>query len=239
MVKPYQKEEYIKQMVVDNDRKARLKQHHYRWQKIKEDWLLIGPDGWRVTEQEAEQAIQEKLLQPVLSPGAWARALVAQRPLVLDTETTGLKFETGEVIELALVEMDGSIVINTLIQCQGEIPTDASQIHGITKESLADQPTFPVVWAQLVPYLSRPLVIYNAAFDVPMLAYNALRYRKRMERPQAHCLMNAYSDYLEPGRSFLSLNTACDNFEIHPGGHRALADAQAARQVLLAMAALK
>jgi DNA polymerase III epsilon subunit-like protein len=58
-----------------------------------------------------------------------------------------------------------------------------------------------------------------------------------------HCLMKQYAQYhgeLAVGSKdqFRSrkLDQACEAFGITPGGHRALADAEASRQVLLAMA---
>src|SRR5262249_34993420 len=154
--------------------------------------------------------------------------------LILDTETTGLDLGRDEIVEIALLELDGSAVLNTLVQCRGVIPGEASDIHGITKEMLQGQPTFPEMWEQLCPHLSRPLVIYNAAYDVPMLAYGALRYGLRMARPDAHCLMCWYTDYsVGAAGSYQSLGVACQAFGIEANTHRALSDAQATRQVLL------
>jgi DNA polymerase-3 subunit epsilon len=225
-------------MTTRAERNRWFRQHHYRWQQIKGTWILLGPDGWRATEQEAEQAIQQQTVRP--SPVRWAQDIVKWQPLILDTETTGLDPAKDEIIDLALVELDGTVVLNTLVQCQGIIPEDAIAIHGITNEMLQDQPTFPDVWQQLRPSLSRPLVIYNTAYDIPMLAYGALRYGLRMSRPDAHCLMCRYTEYrVGPTGSYQRLETACQEFEIEIGIHRALADAQATRQVLLHLAAVE
>jgi DNA polymerase-3 subunit epsilon len=215
-----------------------FRQHHYRWQQIKGTWILLGPDGWRATEREAEQAIQQQTIH--LSPAQWARDIMKRHPLILDTETTGLDPAKDEIIDLALVELDGTVVLNTLIQCRGIIPDDAIAVHGITNEMLRGQPTFPDMWQQLRPYLSRPLVIYNTAYDIPMLAYGALRYGLRMSRPDAHCLMCQYTEYrVGPAGSYQRLEVACQEFGIEVSSHRALADAQATRQVLLHLAAVE
>lgn len=225
-------------MMTRTERNRWFRQHHYRWQQIKGTWILLGPDGWRATEQEAEQAIQQQTMR--LSPVQWAQDIIKRQPLILDTETTGLDLAKDEIIDLALVELDGTIVLNTLVQCQGIIPDDAIAVHGITNEMLQGQPTFSDMWQQLYPYLSRPLVIYNTAYDIPMLAYGALRYGLRMSRPDAHCLMCQYTEYrVGPTASYQRLETACQELEIEIGVHRALADAQATRQVLLHLAAVK
>lgn len=220
------------------ERNRLFRQYHYRWQRIKDAEILLGPDGWRATEEEAEQAIQERQVA-CPSPVQWAQEIIQQRPLILDIETTGLSPANDEIIEIALLELDGTVVLNTLVQCRGNIPADAVAIHGISKEMLQGQPTFPEMWQQLLPHLSRPLVVYNTAYDIPMLAYNALRYRIRMPRPKAHCLMCWYTEYRAGiGAQYQSLTRACQEFGIEIGNHRALADADATRQVLLHLAAV-
>ena len=223
-------------MMNRTERNKWFRQHHYRWQQVKGTWILLGPDGWRATEQEAEHAIQQQTTRP--SPAQWAQDIIKQHPLLLDTETTGLDLGRDEIVEIALVELDGTVLLNTLVQCRGTIPEDATEIHGITNEMLQDQPTFPEMWQQLCSYISRPLVIYNAAYDVPMLAYGALRYGLRMSHPDAHCLMCRYTEYsIGTTGSYQSLGMACQAFDIETGNHRALSDAQTARQVLLRLAA--
>ena len=225
-------------MIDHTERNRWLRQHHYRWQQIKGSRILLGPDGWRATEHEAEDAIRQQTSHP--SPAQWAQDIIKQRPLILDTETTGLDLARDEIVEIALLELDGTVLLNTLVQCRGIIPNAATAIHGIAKEMLEGQPTFPEMWQQLSPHLSRPLVIYNAAYDVPMLAYGALRYGLRMARPNAHCLMCWYTEHSVGAMgSYQGLETACRAFGIEPGTHRALSDAEAARQVLLHLATVE
>ncbi len=224
-------------MATRYEQKMLFRRHHYTWNRFKGTWILLGPDGWRTTEQEAERLIQQQRQQPPPSPHEWARAMIEQRALILDTETTGLDPATDEIIELASIELDGTVIINTLVQSRKHVPADATRVHGITNEMLAGKLTFPELWDQLAPYLSRPLVIYNAAYDIPLLAYNALSYGLRMARPQAHCLMTHYTDAsVGPGGSYQKLENACRYYGIPVGNHRALADAQAARQVLTSLA---
>jgi DNA polymerase-3 subunit epsilon len=226
-----------------SQRNAFLRDHHYRWRKsFSGQWLLIGPDGYPTTEQAARSVIEQQGKSAPLSPGEWARALLEKRPLVLDTETNGLS-EHHEVIELALVEIDGTVVLNTLIQCQGEIPEDVTRIHGITKSMLSGAPSFPDVWARLLPYRDREFIIYNAAFDIPLLVQTAAQYQITLPRLKSHCLMIQYLTYVTEGQnagtsreSYRSLETACAQFGIAGGGHRAVSDAQAARAVFCRLA---
>lgn len=222
---------------------AFLRDHHYRWRKsFSGQWLLIGPDGHPTTEQAARLVIEQQGKSAPLSPGEWARALLEKRPLVLDTETSGLS-AYHEVIELALVELDGTVVLDTLIQCQGEIPEDTTRIHGITKAMLSCAPSFPDIWARLLPYRDREIIIYNAAFDVPLLVQTAARYQITLPRLKSHCLMIQYLAYVTGDQkagasreSYRSLDAACAQFGIAVGGHRAVSDAQAARAVFCRLA---
>src|SRR5947207_13913645 len=104
--------------------------------------------------------------------------------------------------------------------------------------------SFPTVWAKLAAWLDRNIIIFNAGYDVPMLKQTAVRHQITLPRLRSHCLMVQYFEYVrsksENGNhreNYHSLDVACQQFGIPKGGHRALADAQAAREVLLHLAA--
>ena len=85
--------------------------------------------------------------------------------------------------------------------------------------------------------------MYNAAFDIPLLAQTAARYQIALPRLKSHCLMIQYVAYTVGAQqsgnqreSYRSLEAACNHFGITVGGHRALSDAQAAREVLCRLA---
>lgn len=226
------------------EKNAWLREHHYRWRKNPAgEWRLIGPDGYPTTEEKAISAIelQRKHTQ---SPQEWARSMLEKRPLVLDTETCGLE-SSHEVIEIALIELDGTVAMNTLIQCQGPISEEASKLHGITKATLAEAPMFPEVWRTLLTYRNREIIIYNAGFDIPMLAWTATRYQVKFPKFKSHCLMIQFFRYAmmqkeeKDAQNYRSLEAACSQLGITiEDAHRALADAQAARALLCCLAEL-
>ena len=86
----------------------------------------------------------------------------------LDTETTGLAFNRGDrIVEIAIVDDQGRILINSLVNPERYIPRSASDIHGITDWMVRSKPTL----SQLMPEISRAIhgravIIYNAPFDV-------------------------------------------------------------------------
>jgi DNA polymerase III epsilon subunit-like protein len=82
---------------------------------------------------------------------------------------------------------------------------------------------------------------YNAGYDVQLLKETAARYRIKLPKLSTHCLMIQYSDFISFGSkrdAYPKLEAACAHFGIPAGKHRALADANAVRQVLLHLAAL-
>ncbi|HFJ9374854.1 TPA: 3'-5' exonuclease [Bacillus nitratireducens] len=56
--------------------------------------------------------------------------------VVLDTQTTGLS-ENDEIVEIAITDLDGKTLLNTLIKPTISISNDATTLHGITNETVA------------------------------------------------------------------------------------------------------
>ena len=70
-----------------------------------------------------------------------ARDTLALGPLIVDTETTGLG-DDAEIVEIAVVDSQGSIVFDSLVKPSRPIPREASDIHGITNAAVAGAPGF-------------------------------------------------------------------------------------------------
>lgn len=159
--------------------------------------------------------------------------------LYLDTETTGLGAD-AEIIEVALVEVavvdDGGVVLlNTLVNPGRSIPAAATAIHGITDDMVADAPTATEVVARVLDLArGRTVVIYNAAFDVqffPGLQEVATAVECCMRR---HAEWRGQWSEWHEGFKWHKLTVAAKDAGHDWGGgtaHRALADAQACRTV--------
>src|SRR5262245_12260367 len=79
----------------------------------------------------------------------WARQVLATgEPLLLDTETTGLEAH-DEVIQLTIVDMQGTIVLDTLVRPTRPIAPEARAMHGITDQTLAEAPPFSDLYTTL------------------------------------------------------------------------------------------
>jgi len=94
------------------------------------------------------------------------------REVVVDTETTGLSYKSGDrVIEVGCVELINHITTNRSLQfyCRvdKEISESAQKITGITNKFLSDKKKFSDHCNQFLQFIDNdPLIIHNADFDV-------------------------------------------------------------------------
>ncbi len=97
------------------------------------------------------------------------------REIVIDTETTGLSYKTGDrVIEVGCVELLNHITTNNSLQfyCKvdKEISEGAQKITGITNKFLSDKKNFNDHCDEFLKFIDNdPLIIHNADFDVGFL----------------------------------------------------------------------
>ena len=94
------------------------------------------------------------------------------REVVIDTETTGLSYKTGDrVIEVGCVELINHVATNNSLQfyCKVDkkISESAQKITGITNKFLNDKKNFNDHCDELLSFINNdPLIIHNADFDV-------------------------------------------------------------------------
>lgn len=103
-----------------------------------------------------------------------AQKYIHSDPLFLDTETTGLE-ERDEICEIAVINVQGNVLINSLVKPTVPIGGNASQIHGITNAMVADAPTFAALLPELEHALrGRTVLVWNKDFDMGKIARSAL-----------------------------------------------------------------
>ena len=166
------------------------------------------------------------------------------RKVILDTETTGLDFRTGDrVVEIGCVELMGRQITGQRFHAYlnpGRPVADSERIHGLSDEFLADKPGFAEVAAEFAAFVrGAELVIHNAAFDVGFLD-NELGLLKHEPIAQ---LCSAVTDTLRMAREMRpgkknNLNALCAEFGVDNSGrqlHGALLDAELLAEVYLAM----
>jgi len=102
----------------------------------------------------------------------WARELLdaPHNSVILDVESTGFTYRDA-ITEFAAIDLNGTVLINTLINPKQPISSKVSTITGITDTMVADQPMFADLLDELLPILTtRGVLAYNVPFDVRMIA---------------------------------------------------------------------
>src|SRR3990172_173095 len=92
-----------------------------------------------------------------------AKEWLGFNPLFLDTETTGTD-AFAQIIEIAIHDVNGRSLIDTLVHPTIPIPLEAQHIHHIPDADVARRPD---IGALDLPRLldQRHIVIYNSPFD--------------------------------------------------------------------------
>jgi DNA polymerase-3 subunit epsilon len=166
------------------------------------------------------------------------------RKVILDTETTGLDFRTGDrIVEIGCVELMGRQITGQRYHVYlnpERLVADSERIHGLSDEFLADKPKFAEIAADFMEFIrGAELVIHNAAFDVGFLN-NELGLLKRENVEQ---LCSEVIDTLRMAREMRpgkknNLNALCSEFGVDNSSrqlHGALLDAELLAEVYLAM----
>jgi DNA polymerase III epsilon subunit-like protein len=172
------------------------------------------------------------------SAAQWAQKLLARNEFViLDSETTGLG-GADEICSIAIIDGQGRVLLDTLIKPTRAIPMDATAIHHITNERVADAPTFADIAPPLRELLSgETVVIYNSAFDVRMMEQSAAAHGLSYEIP---IFAGEYKDAMEEYSQWCgewSDYHGDYRWQKLPGGdHSALGDARACLAIIKRMA---
>jgi DNA polymerase III epsilon subunit-like protein len=156
-----------------------------------------------------------------------AKRFIENNALILDTETTGLG-EGAEIVEIAIVDAADTFQYSALLKPSSPIPQAASNVHGITDQMVERAPLAADLWPIVREIIKgHHLLAYNSAFDAQMMqqTFGAEAYCFW------DCLMNLWMYYHGQER-WQRLENVCYAIGVKPGGHRALGDALAAREVL-------
>jgi len=209
-------------------------------EKTMDEWLhelvkrnLRSHKEWlaRNTAHEEKNADMAVVIQ-----NAWA---ATQTPFaVADLETTGLRADNAEILEMAalLVEPDGSVTseFSVLIKTDRTIPDIITQITGITQAEVdaCGQPIFHALAAFLNYLGERHVFFHNAPFDQGFLnaacAKTGIKFNNIVHDtlPMARCAWPSLNSY--------KLGALAKHVGAVAPKHRALGDAHVILAVLLA-----
>jgi DNA polymerase-3 subunit epsilon len=175
----------------------------------------------------------------------------AKRLAVFDLETTGLVLEDARIVTACVAEIDenGEVVgqsFEWLANPGIEIPTQASDVHGVTTEIATRDGLDPaLVVAELLEKLSGyfdrgiPVVAYNAPYDFTILHHEAIRHGlSPIDSPGPivdPLVIDKFVDQFRRGKRTLTI-TAEHYGVVLDDAHNATADAIAAGRVAQAVA---
>lgn len=171
---------------------------------------------------------------------------MANRQIVLDTETTGLDPASGHrVIEIGAVELVNrkhtGKHFHHYINPHREVEAGALEVHGISNEFLADKPDFSKIVDEFIAFIDgAELIIHNAAFDIGFLNSELAHVGYSIKDVTSCCEVIdslAIARELHPGQKN-NLDALCRRYEVDNSNrtlHGALLDSQILADVYLLM----
>jgi len=168
------------------------------------------------------------------------------RQIVLDTETTGLEVDKNHrIIEIGCVELVNRRVtgqkFHRYLNPERDIDEGAIEVHGITRERLANEPRFAEVCEDFLQFIrGAELIIHNAPFDVAFIDKELERLGGETRRIAQWCTVLdtlALARRMHPGQRN-SLDALCKRYSVdnsHRDFHGALLDARILADVYLTM----
>lgn len=156
--------------------------------------------------------------------------------VVFDLETTGLKPQSAEIIELGAVKVrDGEIIdtFQTFVNDGTLVPQNITNLTGITTQMLQGAPATREVLSDFYRFADGcTLVAHNADFDTGFIRYHGSRFGFPFTFQYADTLM--LSRYLMHDLVNHKLDTVCDALGVSLiDHHRAIDDARATAEVFI------
>lgn len=118
--------------------------------------------------------------------------------IVLDTETTGL--HAGEIVQIAIVDHTGGVLLDTLVKPTSGIPADATRIHGITEAMVSDCLGWDEIAFKVMDVIKgKDLIVYNATYDRKMMHQSDEHYSTEKvnwrDLARWYCAMENYAEF--------------------------------------------
>jgi DNA polymerase III subunit epsilon len=175
-----------------------------------------------------------------------AREVISKQPIYLDTETTGLN-ENDEIIEIAIIDHNGSLKLNSLIRPTIQIPMSSTNINGISDPMVRQAPFWNSIWPQVNELLKNHIICtYNSEFDRRMMMQSQRKFKLPWDTGHfffdimgLFSIFNHEWDPIHRSYRLIRLENAGIKLGIHlPNSHRSLDDTRLARAVLHSIAGL-
>lgn len=97
----------------------------------------------------------------------------ARNYTVIDTETTGLSAQRDHIVEISAIKIRDKHIVDrftTLVNPEIAIPKKATEIHGITDQMVANQPTIDKVLPAFLDFIEGEILLgHNIPYDLRMI----------------------------------------------------------------------
>ena len=168
--------------------------------------------------------------------------LIGKTFVVVDIETTGLKYYSGDrITEIGAVKIkDGKITetFTTLIDPEMPIGEEATKLSGIDAETVKGKPKFIEVLPDFYKFCDGAVfVAHNTEFDYKFIKYVSADTGYELKGEAIDTL--ALSRNVLPKMKNYKLDTVCERFGIEFLHHRAMSDALATAKLFLELINIK
>ena len=166
---------------------------------------------------------------------------MAEREIILDTETTGLRPDEGHrVVEIGCIELVNYVptgrVYHAYINPERSMPAEAFAVHGLSDDFLRDKPLFGAVADDFLEFVGdAPVIAHNARFDMGFVNAELTRIKRSLLMPPRVIDTADMARRKFPG-SPASLDALCKRFNIDNSSrtkHGALLDAELLAEVYI------
>ncbi|MDP9468856.1 MAG: exonuclease domain-containing protein, partial [Chloroflexota bacterium] len=159
--------------------------------------------------------------------------------VVFDVETTAMKPENGQIVDLAALRVKGGKVVDrfeSLVNPGRSII--GHQIHGISNEDVAKAPTAADVLTKFAAWVGdSPVVAHNVGFDLPFVLRHMPAEAGWKPAAVYDTLELAYQLYPDAGSYKLGDLVRFVFGRDHAAAHRAMPDAEAAAELFIDLSA--
>ncbi|MCR5837194.1 MAG: 3'-5' exonuclease [Lachnospiraceae bacterium] len=159
----------------NNNNRKKLKEQRLKEEICVKKELKSNLNLYRSMNLDAKEALKDICSQN--------REIKGTKRVVIDVETTGLSCLHDELLQVAIIDIDGNELYNGYFNVFSNSWSDAEMINGITKEFVKDKPLFKEERIKINKIMEDvcEIIGYNVKFDIDFLRANGIVIPCNME----------------------------------------------------------
>ena len=151
--------------------------------------------------------------------------------LILDTETTGLSYD-DEIVEIAIVDLNGCCLYQSLVKPTKPISVGASKVNGILDDDVANAPSMKDIYHELDRLLlGKTILAYNAEFDSSMILQSFEKHEIDVKAKYKYQCVMRNEMQIQGSDRWISLANAC-GIDRGMQEHRAIEDCLLVKELI-------